>query len=79
MSIIEENKNLVRRLCDALNTALDGRDLGRLSARDLAVFDAIMTPDLAHSTAQEQLPWVHKQYGDHHIEVTDAIAEGDRV
>ena len=75
----EQNKNLVRRFCDALNTALDGRDPSSLSARDLAVFDEIMTPDLAQNTVQELLPGVYKLRGDHHIEVTDAIAEGDRV
>ena len=38
-----------------------------------------MTPDLARKTKQELLPWVYRLWGDHRIEITDMIAEGDKV
>jgi len=75
----EENKTLVRRLCTAFNTALDGRDPTALTEQDVAVFDEIMTPDLARSTKQEFLPAVYSLWGDHRIEITDMVAEGDKV
>jgi C-1 hydroxylase len=75
----EENKTLVRRFCAALNTALDGRAPAALTEQDLAVFDEFMTPDLARSTKQELLPQVYNLWGDHRIEITDMIAEGDKV
>jgi predicted ester cyclase len=75
----EDNKTLVRRLCTAFNTVLDGRDLAALSEYDLATFDEIMAPDVARSTKQELLPAVHGLWGDHLIEITDMIAEGEKV
>jgi C-1 hydroxylase len=75
----EENKTLARRFCTALNTALDGRAPAALTEQDLAVFDEILTPDLARSTEQELLPQVYGLWGDHRIEITDMIAEGDKV
>jgi len=76
---IEENKTLVRRFCAALNTALDGRAPAALTEQELAVFDEILTPDLAQKTKQESLPQVYGRWGDHRIEITDMIAEGDTV
>ena len=75
----EENKTLVRRFCTALNTALDGRAPAALTEQDLAAFDEIMTPDLAQKTKQGLLPGVYGLWGDHRIEITDMIAEGDTV
>ena len=76
----EENKTLVRHFCTALNTALDGRDPAALTEQDLAIFDEIMTPDLARSTKQDLLPGAYSSvWGDHRIEITDMIAEGDKV
>jgi C-1 hydroxylase len=75
----EENKTLARRFCTALNTALDERAPAALTEQDLAAFDEIMTPNLARSTKQELLPQVYGVWGDHRIEITDMIAEGDKV
>jgi C-1 hydroxylase len=75
----EENKALARRFCTALNTALDGRDPAELTEQDLAVFDEILTPDLARSTKQKLLPQVFGLWDDHRIEITNMIAEGDKV
>jgi C-1 hydroxylase len=71
----EENKTLARRFC----TALNGRDPTALTEQDLAAFDEIMTPDLARKTKQELLPGAYGLWGDHRIEITDMIAEGDKV
>ena len=38
-----------------------------------------MTPDLAQKTKQGLLPGVYGLWGDHRIEITDMIAEGDTV
>ena len=75
----EENKTLARRFCAALNTALDGRAPAALTEQDLAAFDKIMTPDLARSTKQGLLPGAYGLWGDHRIEITDMITEGDTV
>jgi predicted ester cyclase len=75
----EENKALARRFCAALNGALDGRDPAALTQQDLAVFDEIMTPDLVRSTRQGLLPGAYGLWGDHRIEITDMVAEGDQV
>ena len=75
----EENKTLVRRFCTALNAALDRRDPAALTEQDLAVFDEILTPDFARSIKQEMLPQVYGRWGDHRVEITDMIAEGDKV
>jgi hypothetical protein len=75
----EENKTLARRLCTTFNTALDGRDPTAITEQDVAVFDEIMTLDLARSTKQEFLPAVYSLWGDHRIEITDMVAEGDKV
>ena len=75
----EESKTLVRRLCTGFNTALDGRDPAALTEQDLAVFDEIMTPDFARGAKQEMLPQVYGRWGDHRVEITDMIAEGDTV
>lgn len=75
----EENKTLVRRFFTALNTALVGRDPVTLAEHDLAVFNEILAPDLARSTVQDLLPQVYGLWGDHRIEITDMIAEGDQV
>ena len=75
----EENKTLARRLCTAFNTALNGREPTAITEQDVAAFDEIMTPDLARSTKQEFLPAVYSLWGDHRIEITDMVAEGDKV
>ena len=76
---IEENKTLARRFCIELNTVLDGRDPKTLTERDLAVFDEIMTPDQAQDTKQNLIPGAYGTWGDHHIEITDMVVEGDKV
>jgi predicted ester cyclase len=75
----EENKTLARRFYAALNTALDGRDPAALTEQDLAVFDEILAPEQARRTKQEGLSWFYSHFGDHRIEITDMIAEGDTV
>lgn len=75
----EENKALAQRLCSDFNTVLNGRDPATLTELDLTVFDEIMTPDLAKQTKQNLIPEVYGLWGDHHIEITDMIAEGEKV
>jgi predicted ester cyclase len=76
---IEESKLLAQRFCASLNAVLDGRDLTALTERDLAVFDEFMTPDLARDTRENLVPEAHNAWGDHHIEITDMVAEDDKV
>lgn len=75
----EENKTLVRLFCTALNATLNGRNPATLTEHDVAVFDEIMTPDLAQGTKTDLLPGAYRLWGDHHIEITDMIAEGSKV
>jgi predicted ester cyclase len=76
---LEENKTLARRLCAAWNACLDGRNPSTLTERDLAIFDEIIGHDLAQAHRHGFLSGVYDLWGDHHIEITDLIAEGDNV
>ena len=76
---IDANATLVRRFCATLNTVLDGRDPSALTEHDLALFDEIMTPNLARDTRQSLIPSARSLWGDHHIEITEVIMQGDRV
>ncbi len=75
----EENKALAHRLCTAFNTVFDGRTPEALTEQDLAIFNEFMTPDLASSTKSQMIPGAYGLWGDHHLEITDMIAEGDNV
>jgi predicted ester cyclase len=38
-----------------------------------------MTPDLAKQTKQGLIPGAYSLWGDHHVEITDMITEGENV
>ena len=63
----EENKALARRCIKAINE------------KDLATIDEIMVPEEASQWKKESLAWLYGTFGDHCMEVTDMIAEGDKV
>jgi C-1 hydroxylase len=62
----EENKAVVRRLAEALN------------AQDETAFDELATPEVAQQS-KETMRWVYATYEGHHLDITDMIAEGDKV
>ena len=64
----EENKIRVQRLIDAVNK------------RDFATIDEVMSPELARYFRERAIPWIYATFGDEHrTEITDVIAEGDKV
>jgi len=64
----EGSKIMVRRLIDAVNK------------RDFATIDEVMAPELARYFREQAIPWIYATYGDEHrTEITDVIAEGDKV
>jgi C-1 hydroxylase len=63
----EQNKNLAKRFFEAINE------------RDLAALGEIAAPDVAQGVSERLIPSLYGSYSDHHIEVTDMMAEGDRV
>jgi len=62
----EENKELVRRYVEAIN------------ALDRDAFNALCTSQFAPQ-AKEQLHGIYATFENHHITITDMIAEGDKV
>jgi C-1 hydroxylase len=62
----EEHKVAVHRLLEAMN------------AQDEAAFDEIATPTVAQEL-KGATHWVYGLFEGHHIDVTDMIAEGDKV
>jgi ketosteroid isomerase-like protein len=62
----EENKATVHRLLEAFNV------------QDAAVFDEVATPEVAQQV-KDTMRWAYATFEGHHIDVTDMIAEGDKV
>jgi C-1 hydroxylase len=63
---MEENKDAVRRMAEAM------------IAQDEDVFDEVATPAIAQEL-RDSMGWVYAVFEGHHIDVTDMIAEGDKV
>ncbi len=63
----EENKALVRRFIDGYNT------------RDSALLNAALAPDLAKAYIETHIPRNSTYWADQRLEITDMIAEGDKV
>ena len=62
----EENKTMVRRIVEAAN------------AQEYDVFDQLMTPAQAQQ-AKDTMRWVYATFEGHQIDITDMVAEGDKV
>ncbi len=62
----DENKAAVHRLAEAMN------------AQDEAVYDEIATPTLAQEL-KSVTQWVYGLFEGHHMDITDMVAEGDKV
>jgi predicted ester cyclase len=63
----EEKKDVARRMLDAF------------ARGDTAAFSECATPEFTRLAMEEWRPAVAKIWGDASLEVTDAVAEGDRV
>jgi predicted ester cyclase len=62
----EVNKAAIRRMAEAMN------------AKDDATYDEVATPAIAQEL-KEATRWVYGLFEGHHLDVTDMIAEGDKV
>ena len=63
----EENKAVVRRFAEAYN------------GRDAAVLNEVLTPDAAQRYLEIYIPRNSATWADERLDITDALAEGDRV
>ena len=63
----EENKAVVRRFAEAYN------------GRDAAVLNEVLAPDAAQRYLEIYIPRNSATWADERLEVTDTLAEGDRV
>ena len=70
---IEENKVIARKCFDALN-----RQFVEPDKRDFSGIDEVMSPKWANEI-KSWLPGLNQLWPDHHIEVTDMLAEGNMV
>ena len=62
----DENKAMVRRTIEAANV------------QDYAVFDELMTPELAQQS-KDIMHWLYATFEGHHFDVIDMVADGDTV
>ena len=62
----------------AENKATTHRFMEAMNAQDEAAFDAIATPEVAQQS-KEGVRWVYATYEGHRVDVTDMLAEGDKV
>lgn len=70
---LEENKVIARKCFAALNKQFDQSD-----QHDFSVIDGIMSPKWANEI-RSWLPGLTQLWPDHHIDVTDMVAEGNMV
>ncbi len=63
----ETNKTIARRLVRAINQ------------QNLAEIDAVFAPELAQEWKSVTLPWLYSTFAEHHVEITEMLAEDDRV
>jgi predicted ester cyclase len=70
---LEENKAIARRCFDALNNQFDEPD-----QRDFTILDEVLSPRWA-GEIKGWFPGLNRLWPDHHIEVTDMMAEGNMV
>ena len=63
---IQENKEIVRRHLEAFN------------AQDLEALDELTAPEY-QQRMHDLLAWGQRTYPGHHAEITDMVAEGDKV
>jgi len=64
---IETNKSITRRFVNAVNQ------------QNLAELDATLAPELAEEWKNGMLPWLYSTFAEHHLEITEMLAEDDRV
>jgi C-1 hydroxylase len=70
---LEENKGLARKCFAALNQQFDEPD-----RHDFTVLDEVLSPKWA-GEIKSWFPGLNHRWPDHHIEVTDMVAEGNMV
>lgn len=63
---IEENKAAAQKFADALNR------------QDFALLAEVATPEVAKEWS-EYIPVMYARMNEHHIDITDMVAEGDKV
>jgi predicted ester cyclase len=72
---VEENKAVVRRYYEALNAATaDG-----VIDPNTAALDELASPEVAQRVRESMLPRARTFFGWHHYEITELVAEGDKV
>lgn len=64
---VEQNKEIARRFIVAI------------SEQDFAELDVVAEAGLAEYGRENLIPWLYATFPDHHIAITDMIAEGDKV
>ena len=64
---IETNKSITRRFVNAVNQ------------QNLAELDATLAPELAEDWKNGILPWLYSTFAEHHLEITEMLAEDDHV
>ena len=63
----ETNKTIARRLVRAINQ------------QNLAEIDAVLAPALAQVWKTVTLTWLYHTFAEHHLEITNMLAEDDHV
>jgi predicted ester cyclase len=64
---IDQNKNIARRFIATINE------------QDFAELEAVTEAGLAGYARETMIPWLYETFPNHHMAITDMIAEGDKV
>lgn len=62
-----------------INKSIAQRFVKAVNEQNLAEIDAVLAPALAEEWKNSMVPWLYSTFTEHHLAITDMLAEDDRV
>lgn len=62
-----------------INKSIAHRFVKAVNEQNLAEIDAVLAPALAEEWKNGMIPWLYSTFAEHHLAITDMLAEDDRV
>jgi predicted ester cyclase len=63
----------------ATNKSIAQRFVKAVNEQNLEEIDAVLAPALAEEWKNGMVPWLYRTFAEHHLAITDMLAEDDRV